>query len=53
MEQLRYKCRVCKKETEQLIRVITDNLPPNVKTIQCCVCSTMTVAMIGASDGDL
>ena len=53
MEQLRYKCRVCKKETEQLVRVITDNLPENVKTIQCCVCSTMTVARIGASDGDL
>ena len=53
MEQLRFKCRVCKKETEQLVRVITDNLPPNVKTIQCRVCSTMTVAMIGASDGDL
>jgi hypothetical protein len=44
---------MCKKETEQLIRVITDNLPENVKTIQCCVCSTMTVAMIGASDGSL
>ena len=53
MEQLRYKCRVCKKETDQLIRVITHNLPENVKTIQCCVCSTMTVALIGASDGDL
>lgn len=53
MEQLRFKCRICKKETEQLIRVITDNLPPNVKTIQCCVCSTMTVARIGDSDGDL
>jgi hypothetical protein len=53
MDKLRFKCRVCKKETEQLIRVITDNLPANVKTIQCCVCSTMTVAMIGASDGDL
>jgi len=53
MEQLRFNCRVCKKETEQLVRVITNNLPPNVKTIQCCVCSTMTVAMIGASDGSL
>jgi hypothetical protein len=53
MDKLRYKCRVCKKETEQLIRVITDNLPPNIKTIQCCVCSTMTVARIGEEDGDL
>jgi len=53
MEQLRFKCRVCKKETQQLIRVITDNLPDNVKTIQCCVCSTMTVALIGEANGDL
>jgi hypothetical protein len=53
MDKLRFKCRVCKKETQQLIRVITDNLPENVKTIQCCVCSTMTVALIGAADGDL
>jgi hypothetical protein len=53
MDKLRFKCRVCKKETEQLIRVITHNLPDNVKTIQCCVCSTMTVAMIGVSDGSL
>jgi hypothetical protein len=53
MEQLRFKCRVCKKETQQLIRVITDNLPDNVKTIQCCVCSTMTVALVGEANGDL
>ena len=53
MEQLRFKCRVCKKETQQLIRVITDNLPENVKTIQCCVCSTMTVALIGEANADL
>jgi hypothetical protein len=44
---------MCKKETEQLIRVITDNLPDHVKTIQCCVCSTMTVALIGEAHGDL
>lgn len=53
MEQLRFKCRVCKKETTQLVRIITDNLPPNVKTIQCSICSTMTVARIGEDDGDL
>jgi hypothetical protein len=53
MDKLRYNCRMCKKETEQLIRVITDNLPDHVKTIQCCVCSTMTVALIGDTDGDL
>jgi hypothetical protein len=44
---------MCKKETEQLIRVITDNLPDHVKTIQCCVCTTMTVALIGEANGDV
>jgi len=53
MEQLRFNCRVCNKETKQLIRIITDNLPPNVKTIQCSICSTMTVALIGDNYGDL
>jgi hypothetical protein len=53
MDKLRYNCRMCNKETEQLIRVITDNLPDHVKTIQCCVCSTMTVALIGEANGDL
>ena len=53
MEKLQFECRKCKKVTTQLIRVITDNLPENVKTIQCCVCSTMTVALIGEANGDL
>ena len=53
MDKLRYKCRVCNKETEQLIRIITDILPAYVKALQCCVCSTMTIAMIGDRDADL
>lgn len=53
MEQLLFKCRICKKVTMQIVRIITDNLPPNVKTIQCSICSTMTVARIGEEDGDL
>lgn len=53
MEQLRYNCRLCKKDTLQLVRIVTDNLPPNVKTIQCSVCSVMTVALIGAANGGL
>ena len=48
-----YECRLCKKKTEQLIRIVTENLPPNVKTIQCVICSAMTVALIGESHGDL
>jgi len=50
MEKLQFECRKCKKVTTQLIRVITDNLPEHVKTIQCTVCSCMTIAMIGDSN---
>jgi hypothetical protein len=53
MEKLQFECRKCKKKTTQLVRIITDNLPANVKTIQCTVCSCMTVAMIGDVDASL
>lgn len=47
METLNYECRLCKKITKQVERVITDNLPPNVKTLQCTACGVMGVALIG------
>ena len=53
MDKLQFECRKCKKKTTQLVRIITDNLPENVKTIQCTVCSCMTVAMIGDVDAGL
>ena len=53
MEQLQFECRRCKKTTTQTIVRITDLLPPGVETIQCQVCSCMTVAQIGASHADL
>ena len=46
MQQVQYECRLCKKETKQLIRVVTDKLPPNVHVLQCTVCSAMGVAMV-------
>jgi hypothetical protein len=46
MQQVQYECRLCKKVTKQLIRVVTDRLPPNVHVLQCTVCSAMGVAMV-------
>lgn len=53
METVRFECRMCKKITTQLIVKITDLLPPGVETIQCQVCSCMTVAQIGTPNADL
>jgi hypothetical protein len=46
MEQMQFECRVCKKVTTQLIRIITDNLPDHVKVLECTVCSKMSVALV-------
>lgn len=47
MESLYYECRLCKKKTLQFVRIVTDNLPPSVKVLQCSICSVMGVAMVG------
>jgi len=44
---IRYQCRKCKKITEQIERVVTDNLPPHLKTLQCVVCGAMGVCFVG------
>ena len=46
MEKLPYHCRKCGKVTLQMIRVVTDNLPPNVHVLECCVCSNMGVSKL-------
>ena len=53
MDTVQFECRMCKKKTTQIIVNITDLLPPGVETIQCSVCSCMTVAQIGTSNADL
>ena len=45
-ESIRFECRSCKKITEQIERIITDTLPPNVKVLQCTVCSKMSVCLL-------
>jgi len=46
MDQLRYECRLCKRKTTQLIRIVSDTLPDNVKVLQCTSCGVMGVAML-------
>ena len=47
MTTYKHECRQCKKITDQIERVITDNLPPYVKTLQCTKCGVMGVCLVG------
>ena len=40
------KCRICKRITEHDERVVTDNLPPYVKSLQCIKCGVMGIVMV-------
>ena len=50
MDTIQFECRLCKKVTKQLIRLVTDNLPPGVEVIQCTKCEVVGVAQIGAGN---
>lgn len=39
-------CRICKKITAHEERIVTENLPPYVKTLQCVACGVMGVVMM-------
>lgn len=43
---IKFECRMCKKSTEQIERIVTDNLPENVKTLQCTKCGSMSICLI-------
>jgi len=47
---IRFECRKCGKVTDQLERIVTDNLPPNVKTLQCTICAAMSVCLLEGSN---
>ena len=49
---IRFECRKCKKVTNQLERIVTDNLPPNVKVLECCVCGVMGVCLLEARNAE-
>ncbi len=53
MTTYKYECRKCKKVTDQIERIITDNLPPHVKTLQCTKCGIMGVCLMEAQDADI
>ena len=53
MQKLTFECRLCKKKTVQIVRIVTDNLPPSIKVLQCTVCSAMGVAMVGDEHADV
>ena len=52
MATYKTKCRLCGKMTDHIERVVTDNLPPNVKTLQCTKCGVMGVCLMEASDAE-
>jgi len=45
-ELIRFECRSCNKITDQLERIVADNLPPNVKVLQCVKCGVMGVCLL-------
>ncbi len=53
MTTYKFECRKCKKVTDQIERIITDNLPPNVKTLQCTKCGVMGVCLMESADADV
>lgn len=40
------KCRLCGRITDHIERVVTDNLPPYVKSLQCVKCGVMGIVMV-------
>ena len=48
----KYECRPCKKVTDQIERIITDNLPPYVKTLQCTKCGVIGVCLVEEPTND-
>ncbi len=53
MQTVQFECRKCKRVTKQVIHKITDLLPEGVETIQCSICTFMTVANIGGKNEQL
>jgi hypothetical protein len=45
-EYIKFECRMCEKKTNQIERIVTDMLPPNVKTLQCCICGAMSMCLM-------
>lgn len=50
MDKLKFECWRCKRETLQVERIVTDLLPPGVKTLECTVCGAMGVCLVGSGN---
>jgi hypothetical protein len=46
MTKLFYNCRLEKKLTVQIIKVVTDTLPPNVHVLMCTSCGQLCVSRV-------
>jgi uncharacterized Zn finger protein len=46
MATYKIKCRLCGKMTDHIERVVTDNLPPYVKSLQCVKCGVMGIVLM-------
>ena len=46
MTKLHYNCRLEKKLTIQIVRIIADTLPDNVHVLQCTGCGNLSVALV-------
>ena len=49
-DYIRFDCRKCKKVTNQVERIVTNNLPPNVKVLECTSCGIMGVCLFKDTD---
>lgn len=49
-DYIRFECRNCKKVMNQLERIVTNNLPPNVKVLECTSCGIMGVCLFKDTD---
>lgn len=38
-------CRLCKKATSQRERIVTDNLPPYVRVMECGLCGSLSIVL--------
>jgi hypothetical protein len=50
MELLDYNCRICKRLTKQRERIVTNNLPPNIKVLECTSCGNLGVCLMETID---
>jgi hypothetical protein len=46
MTKLFYNCRLEKKLTVQMVRVVTDTLPPNIHVLECTSCGNLGIALV-------